>query len=122
MRQKPRIIETEMAFIKRFKRIKQILELDGLSHATTLLDKWISEDEAFSKRRVCDFCGRSKRLENYMVHDKVWRKAGMRKTQFLHLFCLELKLNRNLKLDDFTTYPVNDSIRFGYLLGRKENG
>ncbi len=61
-------------------------------------------------------------LEDYMVHDEVWERAGMGKQGFLHLRCLESRLRRRLTLADFTNYPVNNGIRFGFQLGKTEYG
>lgn len=61
-------------------------------------------------------------IEDYMVHDEVWERAGMGKRGHLHLRCLELRLRRRLTLADFTDYPVNNGIRFGFQLGKTEYG
>ncbi len=59
-------------------------------------------------------------LDAYMVHDAVWEKAGMGHRGFLHLKCLERRLGRKLVLEDFTTFPINNSIRFAYAMGKRE--
>ncbi len=51
--------------------------------------------------------------EWYMVHDSVWRAAGMTTTRdsghgFLCIGCLEDRLGRALTKEDFTSAPVND--------------
>jgi hypothetical protein len=53
--------------------------------------------------------------EWYMVHDHVWKSAGMpvgigpEDTGFLCLGCLEIRLGRRLTACDFTEWPVNSS-------------
>lgn len=45
--------------------------------------------------------------EYYMIHDKLWRKAGMGKLGYLCIGCLEARLGRRLRPKDFTSAPVN---------------
>lgn len=42
----------------------------------------------------------------YMVHDKLWNSVA-RDTEILHIKCLEKRLRRGLKTDDFTGAPCN---------------
>lgn len=37
----------------------------------------------------------------------------------LCLRCLELRLGRPLEIEDFTPAPVNNAVRFGFLMGRR---
>jgi hypothetical protein len=48
--------------------------------------------------------------EYYMVHDEVWARTGMppRRSGFLCIGCLERRLRRRLRPDDFTDAMVND--------------
>lgn len=52
------------------------------------------------------------RAEWYMVHDAVWMAAGVSDdtpmTTFLCVGCLESRLGRRLRRDDFTLCRVND--------------
>lgn len=53
--------------------------------------------------------GRNKPHEWYMVHDRVWAKAGMKpKGGYLCISCLETRLGRRLRHADFTDAPCND--------------
>ena len=61
-------------------------------------------------------------LEDYMVRDEVWAKCGVGARGFLHLRCLEARLHRQLTLADFTSFPVNAAIRFGFDMGKREYG
>lgn len=50
--------------------------------------------------------------EWYMVHDEVWRSAGLDPSidvvgEFLCISCLETRLGRELTTLDFTDAPVN---------------
>ncbi len=68
----------------------------------------------------------------YMLLDKVWKEAfpnyvEVKKKRRLEdtnasvqlcLRCVEKRLDRPLTIDDFTTAPVNDSIVFGYQMGK----
>lgn len=44
--------------------------------------------------------------EYYMVHDKIWIKAKMKKGM-LCIGCIEKRLKRKLTTNDFTEYPIN---------------
>jgi hypothetical protein len=65
---------------------------------------------------ICKDCGvdtapkgRECECEYYMVHDKVWSTAGMKKDGgFLCIGCLENRLGRELTAADFTSAPVNN--------------
>lgn len=51
--------------------------------------------------------------EYYMVHDRVWRAAGMSKKPgagMLCIGCLEQRLGRTLTPADFTSYPINHGV------------
>jgi hypothetical protein len=50
------------------------------------------------------------RSEYYMVHDWLWKLAGMvgMDSGFLCIGCLEHRLGRELRRDDFIDAPVND--------------
>ena len=45
-------------------------------------------------------------FEWYMVHNSVWRAAGMDRG-FLCIGCLERRLHRQLRASDFSAWPVN---------------
>ncbi len=69
-----------------------------------------------SKRRkrvlpsnACVDCGQS--AEYYMVHDELWERAGYGPDVMACIPCLEKRLGRPLRRDDFTPAPVNDSFR-----------
>ena len=52
-------------------------------------------------------CRRKGRSEYYMVRDKLWGTAGM-KRGFLCVGCLERRVGRRLRAKDFTPAPIND--------------
>lgn len=56
------------------------------------------------------------RVDSYMVHDHVWSEAGFTRKQCACLPHLELRLRRSLTIDDFTEKPINDPIRFGFMM------
>lgn len=64
-------------------------------------------------KAICDACG-ADTLHNYMVHDDVWAAASLLKNEHAHIWCLESRLKRRLTLEDFTAFPCNDLIRFGF--------
>jgi len=47
------------------------------------------------------------RAEWYMVKQEVWEAAGMR-SGYLCIGCIESRLGRQLRADDFTDAPVNN--------------
>lgn len=50
----------------------------------------------------------------YMVTDKIWKKVSHNfKDRFLCLFCVEKRLGRKLKLEDFTDAWINQGV-FGF--------
>jgi len=81
----------------------------------------------------CYDCGKCSCM--YMVHDELWQKAwpeyrelraelvpkySFRIFLCLCLECLEVRIKRPLLISDFTPAPINDGIRIGYTLGKKE--
>jgi hypothetical protein len=65
----------------------------------------------------CAHCGQ-KNLDDYMVTDDVWAEAGLR-TWFgrFHFSCLEEKLGRPLRIEDFPPFPINRNLHRGYAMG-----
>lgn len=64
-------------------------------------------------------------LYEYVLCDEVWRATGLAYHDgVLHLECVEKRIGRELRLDDFSDKPkknghnINDAIRFGARLGR----
>lgn len=62
--------------------------------------------------------------ERYMVHRHVWlkafpdyRKKRQKKPIYLCFNCVEKRLSRKLNLEDFTDFPINEGLRFGFLMG-----
>ena len=49
----------------------------------------------------------------YMVHDEIWEEGVQSKDRIklLCLDCLEKRLRRKLKVEDFTDYPINDVVK-----------
>lgn len=69
--------------------------------------------------KPCQDCG-CKHPEPYGVSDELWAAAGMVEG-VLCLDCLQKRIGRDLTIFDFTNYPINEGIRFGYNLGRDLN-
>jgi hypothetical protein len=67
----------------------------------------------------CTDCGADTEelREYYMVHDRIWREAGMRRG-YLCIGCLERRLGRELTPGDFTSCLLNDQNAGGYGSGR----
>jgi hypothetical protein len=65
---------------------------------------------------LCKDCGRDTTprtprrgtWEWYMVHDIVWRNAGMTPEGYLCIGCLEKRLGRQLSAFDFKDLPINE--------------
>jgi hypothetical protein len=57
-----------------------------------------------TRKRGCRHKGR---WEHYMVRNEVWKAAKMQEG-FLCIGCLELRLGRSLKPNDFTGAPINN--------------
>lgn len=74
------------------------------------------------QRYVCAHCEARPPRGDYMVHDAVWAKAGMRRG-FLCLGCLEKRLvaagHGPLQLDNFTRAPCNAGLFFGYAMATR---
>jgi hypothetical protein len=79
------------------------------------VEKRLTRDKRFLECLAC----RAPCFDNYMVHDDLWNSvfpaAGV-----AHLSCLEKRVRRQLRIEDFTLAPCNHAIIFGYLMGRKE--
>jgi hypothetical protein len=52
-------------------------------------------------------CRHGGRWEHYMVHNSLWRAAGM-DVGALCIGCLEARIGRRLRPSDFTPAPIND--------------
>lgn len=102
----------------RLQRMRQALVGTDDDAAKERVECWIKQEDDFVARRICAECGQVPN-ETYMVNDEVWAAADMKKRGFLHLNCLELRLGRNLEIEDFTAWPVNNDIRFGYIMGKR---
>lgn len=58
--------------------------------------------------KVCD----KPFVPNYMVHNPLWEKAGLKGDEYCDPWCLETLLGRKLTVEDFTKAPVNDLVRW----------
>lgn len=68
---------------------------------------------------ACADCGLDKHY--YMLLYSVWHKAIANQfARFLCLDCVENRLGRQLTQTDFSTAPVNATLKFGYLMGRRD--
>jgi hypothetical protein len=67
--------------------------------------RWTSEPSA------CVVCGdpMTKGIINYsyMLHDAIWKSAGMKPSDLSHIGCFEQKLGRELVRSDFRPCPMN---------------
>jgi hypothetical protein len=52
-------------------------------------------------------CRHKGRWEHFMVHDELWREAGMT-GGFLCVGCFERRIGRDLVPSDFTAAPINE--------------
>jgi len=52
-------------------------------------------------------CRHKGRWEHYMVHNTIWKAAGMT-DGFLCVGCLEKRIGRVLTPEDFTDFPINN--------------
>jgi len=59
---------------------------------------------------------------SYMLHNALWKQVTTKLQCFLCFKCVQVRLQRNLTIDDFTNALVNDEIRFGFRLGRAYKG
>ncbi len=99
---------------------KKLLERAWRREAIEKFNKW-------SRCADCNHLG-----DYYMLNNTVWEEAfpdyiEVKKKRRLEdpsasvqlcLRCVEIRLDRFLTIDDFTTAPVNDSIFFGYRIGK----
>ncbi len=68
------------------------------------------------------FCGCGEYGYGWMVKDEVWEQiSDVVDDCILCMSCAERRLGRDFTIDDFTEFPINNVIRFGYEIGRKES-
>lgn len=65
--------------------------------------------------RGCVDCGGT--VECYMVHDDLWHEAFYNKRELACIPCLEKRLQRSLKIEDFTTCLANVNLFRAYRMG-----
>lgn len=65
----------------------------------------------------CVICGH-KTYDQYMLYEETWKEAGLKKSDNAHVACVRKKLGRSLKITDFTDSHINNTIMFGYKMGR----
>ncbi len=79
--------------------------------------------EERQQKSLIHFCNDCKTVhpEPYMVHDAVWLTVveSPQQKMILCLTCIQKRLGRDLNIQDFTDYPINDGIRFGFNLYRR---
>lgn len=66
--------------------------------------EWHHQDDDF----LCHDCHRNTLDEYYMVHDSIWGESKVPTRALLCIGCLEKRIGRKLKPEDFTNAPVND--------------
>lgn len=60
--------------------------------------------------------------DGFMVFDSVWREAVSERRGRLHLYCLEKRLGRLLRIKDFREdLPINKMLILGSEIGAREN-
>lgn len=60
--------------------------------------------------RPCKICGVVN--SQYMIHDSIWRGAGFEKSDVACIQCFEKSLGRDLTVDDLTSAPINNMLRW----------
>ena len=72
----------------------------------------------------CTVCRSTRPMHGYMVHDHVWRAAGLDGADLAHLACLHRRRvargGRPLRPDDLTDAPINEPLRWIAILARAE--
>jgi len=66
----------------------------------------------------CKFC-KQFNPTSYMVKNHVWADAGLELDDVVCLKCLEKKLKRDLVIEDFPKYKINELLFLGEYLERK---
>jgi hypothetical protein len=90
-------------------------------HRCTFCHKIHFTDREFNWLLACRECGQVCG-EDYSLLDEVWALTGLdSKGGRLHLKCVEKRIGRKLTLEDFSNFPVNEGIRFGFSLGRQND-
>jgi hypothetical protein len=65
----------------------------------------------------CVDCQKEITCDNdYQICNSTWKEAHAKKSDILCLKCLKIRLRRDLTITDFTDYPINAKIFFGYSL------
>lgn len=79
-----------------------------------------TRDDVMFERRItyCEVCYTVKNT-SYMVQNIIWEKYSM-KYNILCLECLQEMTGGKFTIDDFPDLPINDSLHYGYKLGREE--
>jgi len=100
------------------KAVRNVLGWDAVEFHTLL-------DQGFRRRGyawLCDGCGASSGYFGYMVQDSLWKEyVGPPDAGHLCVSCLERRVGRPLVLSDFAVdMPINDPIRYGFELARRE--
>lgn len=67
------------------------------------------------ERSFCSDCG-TKKIEWYMVHNRVWYEEAGMKSGHLCFSCLEKRIDRKLTIKDFQDLAINQNIFYGYKL------
>lgn len=102
------------AALKAYRRKDALLRKAGVRsdepHPPVEWDRAMARLSPEEQREVmvmaCFGCGRDTHDEQYMVHDEVWQAAGMTEG-FLCVRCIEQRLGRRLRREDFTTALIN---------------
>ena len=79
-----------------------------------------TRNDVMFERRItyCEVCFTWKNTF-YMVKKPIWEKHSMGHS-ILCLECFQEMIGRKLTIDDFPDLPINDSLHYGYKLGREE--
>ena len=69
---------------------------------------------------TCVVCGRPVLMDVYALHEDLWKAAGLRPDDRVHIDCLPEKIGRALDIADFDpTAPANRVLFYGYRMGRR---
>lgn len=85
----------------------------------TKKNKKTKADIDWKERLTCPVCFKLT-ADQYMVTNQLWMaEAGLNSQQNAHLLCLEQLIGRRIRIDEFTDAPINDVIRYAYVLGTR---
>ena len=88
----------------RFGSVDQELAIETQEYGTCYLRLEIVEP-----MNACELCGRHI-WTPYMLSDAAWQEAGFEKKQMICVTCIRQRLQRPLKIEDFTECVLNELV------------